>query len=274
MRAGMHQMWSSVAPAWDEHADFVERRAAGLTERMLELAALTEGERVLELACGPAGVGLRASELVGPGGEVVLSDAAPGMVEFAAHRAEGLANVSTKVLDLEEIDEPDDRFDAALCREGLMMAVDPQRAAGEVARVLAPGGRAVISVWGPRERNPWLGLVLDAVSEQVGAPIPPPGMPGPFALDDAGRLSGVLVGGGLQDVAVEEVDVPLSAPSFEDWWDRTSALGGPMAKMIESLPEEAREQLVGRAREKAAAYSDGDGLEFPGVSLVALARAG
>ena len=48
----------------------------------------------------------------------------------------------------------------------------------EIRRVLRPGGRVALAVWGPRDRNPWLGVVFDAVSAQIGAPVPPPGVPG------------------------------------------------------------------------------------------------
>ena len=75
-----------------------------------------------------------------------------------------------------------------------MFATDPARAAGEIRRVLRPGGRAAVAVRGPRERNPWLAVVFDAVSAQVGAPVPPPGVPGPFSLGDADGLAGAPAG--------------------------------------------------------------------------------
>ena len=87
-------MWASVAPAWAEHAD---SRGAAVTAKLLELTAPRSGERVLELACGPGGVGIAAAELVGPAGEVVLSDVAAQMTAIAAARAAalGLGNVRT-----------------------------------------------------------------------------------------------------------------------------------------------------------------------------------
>jgi hypothetical protein len=60
-------------------------------------------------------------------------------------------------------------------------------------------------VWGPRARNPWLGIVFDAASAQLGAPVAPPGVPGPFALDDPERLAGLLGGAGLAGVTVTEL---------------------------------------------------------------------
>ncbi len=77
------------------------------------------GERVLELVCGTGGVGFAAAELVGPTGEVVLSDVAEEMTAIAATRARGLSNVSARRLDLERIDEPELSYDVVLCREGL-----------------------------------------------------------------------------------------------------------------------------------------------------------
>jgi SAM-dependent methyltransferase len=274
LRARLHGMWAAVAGGWAEHADYVDARGAEATERLLELAAPRPGERVLELACGPGGLGLAAAKRVAPGGEVVLSDVAAEMTAIAAARADalGLTNVSTRELDLEHIDEPDGSYDVVLCREGLMFAPDPAGAAREMARVLRPGGRVALAVWGPRERNPWLGLVLDAVSAQLGKPVPPPGVPGPFSLDDGDRLAGLLSDATLDGVTVSELAVPLRARSFDEWWTRTSALAGPLASMLAALPDEARRSLRDSARAAIADYETPDGIEFPGVTLIAVAR--
>src|SRR5256714_11332564 len=142
-------MWASVAPHWGEHAEYIDTRAAAMTARLLELAALRPGDRVLELACGAGGLGLAAAERVAPGGEVVLSDMVAEMTSIAAARAKalGLDNVSTCELDLDGIEQPDAAFDVVLCREGLMFAPDHARAAGEISRILRPGGRVALSVW-------------------------------------------------------------------------------------------------------------------------------
>ena len=60
------RMWGSVAGGWAEHAAFVDERGAAVTERLLELTRPGPGERVLELACGPGGVGLAARRRVAP----------------------------------------------------------------------------------------------------------------------------------------------------------------------------------------------------------------
>ena len=274
LRAQLHAMWAQVAPSWEQHADYVDARGALVTEEMLERAAPQPGERVLELACGPGGLGIAAAERVAPDGEVVLSDVAAEMTAIAARRvdASGLDNVTTLELDLERIDQPDGSYDLVLCREGLMFAPDPGRAVREIARVLRPGGRVAIAVWGPRERNPWLGLVLDSVTAQLGRPVPPPGVPGPFSLADADELAGLLDAAGLAEVAVRDLPVPMRVGSFDEWLARTSALAGPLATILSSLPEPAARALRARAHEAVRPYETSAGLQFPGVTLLATAR--
>src|SRR5215218_2755045 len=142
-RRQLHGMWASVAPAWGEHAEYADTRGAAMTARLLELTAPRPGDRVLELACGAGGAGIAAADLVGPAGEVVLSDVAVEMTAIAADRAAalGLGNVRTLTLDLDDLAQPDQAYDVVLCREGLMFAFDPAHAVAGIRRVLRPGGR-------------------------------------------------------------------------------------------------------------------------------------
>jgi len=272
----MHAMWASVAGSWQQHADYVDARAASVTARMLESSAPRPGERVLELACGPGGLGLAAAPLVAPNGEVVMSDVAAEMTAIAAARARalGLDNIRTCVLDLEQIEQPDAAYDVLLCRDGLMFAFDPAQALREMRRVLRPGGRLAVVVWGPRDRNPWLSVLLDAVSAQLGAPVPPPGVPGPFALDDADLVTRLLQDADFDNVVVDELSTPLRADSFDDWWSRTSALAGPVANLLAALPDDAASELRNRLLGAVQPYETPTGLEFPGVQLLATGRRG
>lgn len=274
LRTRLHGMWAGVAAGWREYAEYVDARGSAVTARMLELSSPRPSDRVLELACGPGSVGLAAAERIGPAGEVVVSDVAPEMTAIAVDRARalGLANVRARVLDLESIDEPDGAYDVVLCREGLMFATDPARAARELARILRAGGRAALAVWGPREHNPWLGLVLDAASAELGRPVPPPGAPGPFSLADATQLAALLSEAGLSHVAVTEFSVPLRAATFDEWWDRTCALAGPLSQILASLPARSAGHVRARARESAQRYQTRNGLDFPGVTLLASGR--
>ena len=162
-REHLTPIWAAVAPSWGAHAAAIDARGAGVTRAMLDAVDLARGDHVLELAAGPGSVGLAAAEIVGPDGSVVVSDIEPQMAAIAAERAHrlGLANVTTRVADLQDIDYPAASFDVALCRDGAVPCPTRRAAVREVHRVLRPGGRAAFAVWAERQRNPWLGVLLD-----------------------------------------------------------------------------------------------------------------
>ena len=238
---------------------------------MLNAAALRPDDRVLELACGPGGVGLAAAPLVAPGGEVVLSDIAPEMMAIAAQRADArsLANVRTAQIDMEQIDFPDASFDVVLCREGLMLVPDHAAALREAHRVLVPGGRAVFAVWGPPDRNPWLGTLLDAVAENLGVPVPPPGMPGPFSLSEFGKLEELLSNAGFDGVIIREVATPMTAASIDEWWAVVPSLAGPVGPLLAGQSADVGATIRARAEAVLDQFHTGTGsFEVPGLSFV------
>jgi ubiquinone/menaquinone biosynthesis C-methylase UbiE len=279
IRSRVHRMWGSVAPSWGEHVGHVEQRAAVVTRLMIEAVAPAPGEDVLELACGAGGLGLTIADQVAPGGHVVLSDVAPEMVALASTRAAcrdhvgaSAAQISAQVLDLEEIAVPDASFDVVVCREGLMFALDPVRAASEIARVLRPGGRVAIAVWGPRDRNPWLGVLADAVQDRTGVPVPPPGTPGPFSLGADGALEATLTAAGLDRVTVQQVDVPTHDASFDDYWQLRTDLAGPLKMRLAALSAEDLDGVRETVRADLARYQGADGLRIPGMAYLGSAR--
>ncbi|MBV8980255.1 MAG: class I SAM-dependent methyltransferase [Acidimicrobiia bacterium] len=275
-RTFIRGMWTDVAPAWGRNADEIDERAAPITQRMLTGAALRPSDRVLELASGPGGAGVAAAGMVGDEGVVVISDVVPEMVEIAAARAaaRGATNVRTAVLDLEDIAEPDHSFDVVLCREGMMFAVDPARAAREMRRVLVPGGRASVAVWAEREENPWLGVLFDAIAEVTGVVVPPPGMPGPFALGDADFFQQLLLDAGFTDLRLERIDAPLRVASFDAWWARNLTVAGPVVGILNGLDDATRGQLQAHLRHALEPYASDQGLELPGVALLLCGRTG
>lgn len=274
LRTKVHQTWAGVAANWGRYADALEGHETAVTQRMLDAVTVQPGDRVLELACGPGGLGLAAAPLAGVEGEVVLSDVAEEMVAVAVDRARrrDLANVRGAALDLEDVDQPDESYDVVLCRQGLMFAVDPQRAVHEIHRVLRPGGRVSLAVWGPKAANPWLGVVFDAVSGELGHPVPPPGIPGPFSLEDSARLRAIVAGAGFGDIGIEDVQMPRRWSSFDEWRTWTTALAGPLATVLAGIPEASRTAIVERLRSAVAPYTTASGVEMPSLARVISAR--
>jgi ubiquinone/menaquinone biosynthesis C-methylase UbiE len=279
VRSRVHQMWGAVAAAWDEHADEVERRSAAVTRSMIDAIAPRPGDDVLELACGAGGLGLAIADRVGPAGSVLLTDVAPEMVKIAAARASrrgddggGSSHVTARVADLEQIDLPGESFDIVVCREGLMFALDAGRALREMDRVLRPGGRLAVAVWGPRNRNPWLEVLVDAIQEHTGVQVPPPGVPGPFSLGGDGQLERTLIAAGLEQIQVTEVAVPTHDASFDEYWQVRIELAGPMKRVLSSLSTEKLAAIRETVRQNVSQFVSADGaLAIPGLAYVASA---
>jgi ubiquinone/menaquinone biosynthesis C-methylase UbiE len=141
---------------WDkacEHYEhFWEDQLLPAQDRLLEVADLRLGERVLDIAAGTGLVSFPAAQAVGAEGEVVATDLSQSMVDALDGQAgeRGLQQVRAERMDAESLRFDDDSFDAALNALGLMYVPDPPAALSEMLRVLKPGGRAVAAVWGAR----------------------------------------------------------------------------------------------------------------------------
>jgi SAM-dependent methyltransferase len=266
--------WTGVAEGWRRHAEELEENAPGAaTEWMLEAVAPQPGERVLELACGPAEVGLRAARQTGPDGRVVLTDFSEAMVDVARERAAGLGNVELRVADAESLDLPDGDFDAALCRFGFMLMADPAAALRETHRVLRPGGRLALAVWAQAQENPWAFSFMRAIMEHFRAPPPDPDAPGMWTLADGGKLRQLLEGAGFGDVRIERVEGRMRYDSVDGWWDDTADLAGPAAALLRNMAEPDREAVRERIRVLAEPHTGPDGaLDFPAAMQLAAAR--
>jgi SAM-dependent methyltransferase len=256
------QQWSDAAKSWADAAEEEETGASGdATPWMLEAAELQPGQRVLELACGAGRVGLQAASRVGPDGTVLCSDFSQAMVDAVAERVErlGIPNVSTQVLDAQQLELPDEDFDAVLCRFGYMLMADPQQALRESARVLRPDGRLVLAVWGVADENLWLSLIIDALIDHLNAPPPEPGTPGPFSLGDVDRLQALVEEAGLVDVEIERIETKQTYDSLDGWWEEILEVSGPLAAMLKALPDADRESIHAKVMAAGERFVSDDG---------------
>ena len=269
------QSWSSVAPDWGELIHDIDQQLGAAARWMIDAVALQPGERVLELAGGPGTLSLMAAAAVGDAGSVICSDFAEPMVDAARRRMaqEGTPNIDCRVIDAQAIDLPDAAVDVVLCRMGYMLMGDPASALAESARVLRSGGRLALAVWSEAGANPWAMAPMGAIMAHLGAPPPPPGAPGLWALSDEGHLRGLLAEAGLDGVQIEVLDDQMHYDSPEAWLETTARLAGPIRALFSNLDDAGRAAIGARLAEAAVPYRQPDGrLGMPEQMLVACAR--
>lgn len=265
--------WSRVAAGWDANIDGIDEESKPATERMVERVAPRPGDRLLELAAGPGSLGPMWSSLVGSNGTVVVSDLAAGMLDVARRRNESVDNVEVSRLDLDAIDRPDDSFDVAVCRMGLMFVPDPRRALGEIRRVLDTGGRLGALTWAAPEHNPWLSCVGMAAAMNGVVPGPPVGPGTIFSLSDPIELAAFAGEVGFDDVVVDEAELVMRADDAAAHVERVGALAGPLAGALNAASPDQRDGMLATVTELVAPYVTAEGLAMPARALVLTARA-
>lgn len=271
-QAASLQSWSAVAPDWAELVADVDRQLGRAASWMIDAVKLQAGERVLELAGGPGTLSLMAAAAVGEQGHVVCTDFAEPMVQTARRRIaqEGQGNIECRVVDAQAIDMAGGDVDVVLCRMGYMLMGDPAVALHESARVLRSGGRLALAVWSEAAANPWADVPMQAIMGHFGAPPPPPGTPGLWALANEHRLRRLLTDAGFGEIRTEALDDHLTYDSVEVWLETTARLAGPIRALFANLDEAAREAISARVAEVAQAYAQPDGrLSMPERMLVA-----
>lgn len=229
---------SEAAEKWRGWKAQRDQVLGAATEKMLDLANLRDGNRVLDVAAGTGDQTLMAAPRVGPSGFVLATDISTTMLNLAAAAARdaGLSNVETRVMDAESLDLDTDSFDAVICRLGLMLLSDPLRALREAHRVLKGGGKFAALVFSTAEKNPYQEIPL-AVVGRLGS-LPPP----LFALGEASVLADLFQAAGFVSVAVHAVNVRRQLPSLAQLIQAlkdASFLHGPIAKLNDADRERA-----------------------------------
>lgn len=227
---------------------------------LLALAALKPGDKVLDVACGTGLVSLQAARAVGPQGRVVGVDLSGQMVEAATRRAAGcmLANVDFARMDGEALVMPDQGFDAALCALGLMYMPEPAQALREMRRVLRPGGRLSLAIWGERARCGW-SAVFPIVDAEVASDV----CPLFFSLGHEGVLAGLCEKAGFRAVTQHRLQGTLAYAGADEACD-AAFVGGPVALAWARFGPEVRERVRARYLEAIAPWREGRAYHVPG----------
>ena len=253
--------------AVDHYETFWREQLRPAHDAVLAAAGLCTGERVIDIACGTGMVTLPAARAVGPTGQVLATDISQRMVDDTARRARehDIDHVDVERRDAEALG-PVSGFDVALCSLGLMYVPAPPVALAEIARVLRPGGRVVVAVWGERRNCGWAEL-FPIVDARVASDV----CPMFFALGAPGCLADVVARAGF--VAVEELRISTELVYVdEDAAIGAAFLGGPVALAHARFDDATRASAYEEYVASIEPFRDGAGFRVPGEFVVVAAH--
>jgi ubiquinone/menaquinone biosynthesis C-methylase UbiE len=237
------------------------------TQRMLEAAHLRSGDHVLDIAAGTGDQSRQAARLIGPEGRVLATDISPEMLHVAARlaRQEGPRNIATRAMNAERLDLPENAYDAAISRLGLMLVSRKHQALTEVRRVLRPGGRLAALVWSRPERNPLFTLPDALLAQSSEAAGPGEQESDAFSLADAALFARALTEAGFRQVDVQPIALTFRFPSFAvltDWWGRS------FDEALAQLEPEPRRRMLEEVRQQVRQFEGPQGIEAPAELLL------
>lgn len=270
-KATTRAQWENAAGAWYRWGPAIEAWLGAATEQMLDDVRLSEGSRVLDVAAGAGGQTLTAARRVGPTGKVCATDISPAILEYAAKAAAdaGIGNVTTLEADGEDLSAlPDDSFDAAISRVGLIYFPDQHQALTEIVRTLRPGGRLSSVVYSTPDRNGFFAKPVGIIRRIADLPAPAPGMPGPFSLGAPGVAEAAYERAGLVDVTVTPVLSPVRMSSAAECLRFEQDSFGALHQMLAGVSEEERAGAWREIQTALEEFEDADGFTGPCEMLV------
>jgi SAM-dependent methyltransferase len=271
MRAASLEIAEAIAPSWERRRAQIEEVSSPVREWMVEELSPERGDTVLELAAGVGDTGFDAAELLGVDGRLISSDFSPAMLEAARRRGHerGIENAEYRVIDAERIALEDDSVDGVICRYAYMLMADPGEALAEARRVLRPGGRLVLAVWGAPEANPYFTTILASLT-RCGhrPPLDPPPAPGIFTLASAERVTELLRSANFAEVRTTRVPVRFELPDAATYVAMVADTAGPIGLFLQALSDAERTRLIADVEPELHGFAKhGGGYAVPGLAL-------
>lgn len=254
--------WDSVAHGWEKWWRTIEIGAEKVSRRLIELATIKIGSRVLDISTGIGEPAIPAAREVGNTGQVLATDISSEMLSIAKQRAinAGLQHaIVFQQGDTETIDLPNSTFDAALCRFGLMFLPDLNTALLNIYGSLVNGGRFAAAVWASPEKDSLFASTMNTIMKETHTSLPPAGAPGPFSLSDESMLRNYFVNTGFKDVTIERMNVTFDFGSSEAYASFVHETAGPLQEMLSNESSERRQKILKAVTESARKFVDNTG---------------
>jgi len=267
--------YDNAAPGWQKWWKTIETATQEVSKRLVELAEIKPGSKVLDIATGMGEPALTAAKQVGNTGHILAIDISPQMLSFAKERAISLdlqEVVEFKEGDAETIDLPSSTFDAALCRWGLMFLPNPKAGLSNIYGSLVKGGHFATAVWASPEKVPFISVPMNIVLKETNSPLPR--TLGPFSMSDQNNLKKFFEESGFIHTAIERIKVISDFESSDDFAAFTIDHGGPALQKVLAGETNERKQQIEKAISKGSEkYADSTGkVRFENEAILIVGR--
>ncbi|MBV8774734.1 MAG: class I SAM-dependent methyltransferase [Deltaproteobacteria bacterium] len=253
--------WDSAAAGWQKWWPVLERASQPVSNRLVELARIGAGARVLDVATGSGEPAITAARRVVPNGRVIAVDQSSGMLAIGRQRAHalGVTNVEFRENDGEALTIGEHDFNAVLCRWGLMFLPDLNRALTGFYQRLIAGGYVAVSVWSTPDKVPMISIGAEMVRKLAKLPPPAHGALDPLRLGDTSILHQALAQCGFRDIKIERMPVTFEFQSAEDFTQMREDVASAFRALLARQSPEMRRQIVAAVTDSARKFTDSDG---------------
>ncbi len=241
IREQQKQTWDTFAPGWKKWDDFVMNMIRPAGDEIIRQLNLKETDVVLDVATGTGEPGLSIAAIVKKG-KVTGIDLSPVMLAVARENAlkKDITNYETVESDVTKMPFADATFDAISCRFGFMFFPDMLMAAKEMVRVLKPGGRIAITVWGPPANNFWVTSIMGPIMKNMQLPQPPAGSPGIFRCANPDEMINLFKKAGFKNISQKEINGKAEMESFDFYWTYMNDVAGPIVEAMSKADDAMR----------------------------------
>ena len=266
------ERWNAMAESWHRWMPKMHAWYEPATELMLDLAQISSGDNVLDIAAGDGDQSRTAATRVGPSGHILAIDRADKLLAIAAQSAReaGLSNLETRIMDGENLEFPEKSFDAAICRFALMFFNNPVQGLEGVRRVLKPSGRLSAVVYGENGEPEFL-TALSTAQKHLG--FEEQAKPAATSLGTPEVLEQTFTAAGFLDVEVHPLALQVRMDSAAECVGYLQDTSPTLKEMLLSVSAEARRSTWSAVEESLLQYEGPSGFEVHHRVLVAAGSA-
>ena len=267
-KLSQRQGWDSAASGWKYWWQIIEKGAQKINDRLIDLAKIKQGDKVLDLATGIGEPAITAAKVVGSQGHVLAVDISPQMLSIARQRSVSLGLqdiIEFKQSDIESLQLSPLSFDAALCRWGLMFLPNLDSALTNMFNSLKNSGRIATAVWSSQSKTPFVGFPISIIMRELDVSDPNISsdsttnlrIPGPCTLADERILKNSLQKAGFKDIHIERQNVTFEFDSVNDYINHVKDIAAPLKAMLDKESASRQEEIwKAVAKEVKANYTN------------------